>query len=58
MHTYNREEYEYKLAWQEDMNGKWGTAYGNSYTITGSVTIFHGTFGDIILSSNIKYIIK
>ena len=57
-YEYNGENYIYKLVWQEDKDGRWGTAYGDSYTVTGSVVVFHGSFGDIILPPSITYIIK
>ena len=57
-YDYNGEEYLYKLVWCENNDGKWGTAFGNAYTITGSVVIFHGSFGDIILPPSLVYVIK
>lgn len=50
-------EFTYKLAWQEE-EGKWCTALGDDWTISSSVLLFSGSHGVIVLSPNIRYIVK
>jgi len=53
----NEKEFKFKLAWQEDP-GKWSTARGDGFYVSGSILFFSGSHGLIVLSPGIDYVIK